>query len=124
MMLNEHGVGMWAKTAVGLAGLAAGLAAAGGAPSKPCVIAGRESPPSVCAAHAKSVAATCFICHGPDGKSLGAIPSLAGQDKTYLITAMQEFRNGKRESTVMRKYAVGYTDTEYEALAEFFSAIK
>lgn len=124
MKTKKHGVGRWAITAVGLGSLTAGLAGAAGAPTKPCLIAGWENPPSVCVAHTKSIAATCYICHGPDGKSLGAIPSLAGQDKAYLVTAMKEFRNGKRESTVMRKYAVGYTDTEYEELAEFFSAIK
>lgn len=94
-------------------------------PTEPvCLIAGWENPPSVCAAHTKTVAATCYICHGPNGKSNGAIPGLAGQDKTYLATAMKEFRDGKREATVMKKYALGYTDSEYEALGEFFSAIK
>ncbi len=124
MKTKKHGVGMWARTAVGLASLSAGLAVAAEAPAKPCPIAGWENPPSVCVAHTKSIAATCYICHGPNGKSLGAIPSLAGQDKAYLVAAMKEFKSGKRESTVMRKYAVGYTDTEYEELAEFFSAIK
>lgn len=91
---------------------------------KPCLIAGWENPPSVCAAHTKSISATCFICHGPNGKSVAAIPGLAGQDKEYLVTAMKDFRDGKRESTVMKKYALGYTDAEYEEIAAFFSAIK
>lgn len=90
----------------------------------PCLIAGWENPQSVCVTHTKTIASTCYVCHGPSGKSLGAIPSLAGQDKAYFIAAMQEFKTGKRDSTVMRKYAVGYTDTEYEALAEHFAAIK
>jgi cytochrome subunit of sulfide dehydrogenase len=94
-------------------------------PGEPvCLIAGWENPPSVCAAHTKTIAATCYICHGPNGKSSGAIPGLAGQDKAYLATAMKEFRDGKREATVMKKYALGYTDSEYEALGEFFAAIK
>lgn len=91
---------------------------------KPCLIAGWENPRSVCVAHTKTIAATCLICHGPNGKSLGAIPSLAGQDKTYLVAAMQDFKSGKRESTVMQKYAVGYSDTEYEDLAELFANMK
>lgn len=91
---------------------------------KPCLIAGWENPASVCVAHNRSITATCFICHGPNGKSVAAIPGLAGQDKEYLVTAMKEFRDGKRESTVMKKYALGYTDAEYEAIAEFFAAIK
>ncbi len=94
------------------------------AESAPCLIAGWENPASVCAAHTKTIAATCFICHGPNGKSNGAIPSLAGQDKAYLSEAMRDYKSGKRESTVMQKYALGYTDSEYEALAAYFAAIK
>lgn len=92
--------------------------------TKTCLIAGWENPASVCASHNKVITATCFICHGPNGKSASAIPSLAGQDKAYLVTAMKEFRDGKRETTVMQKYAIGYTDEEYEAMAEFFSKVK
>lgn len=91
---------------------------------KPCFIAGWENPQSVCVAHTKTIAATCLICHGPQGKSLGAIPSLAGQDTAYLVAAMKDFKSGKRESTVMQKYAIGYTDSEYEELAAYFAAMK
>jgi len=104
--------------------LATGIAGAAETAAPVCLIAGWENPPSVCAAHTKSIAATCFICHGPNGKSSAAIPGLAGQDKAYLIAAMKEYREGKRESTVMKKYALGYDDSEYESLAEFFAAIK
>ncbi len=103
-------------------------AAESGAQSKaeppPCLIAGWENPASVCVAHTKTIAATCFICHGPNGKSNNAIPGLAGQDKAYFIAAMQDFKAGRREATVMKKYALGYSDTEYEDLAAYFAAIK
>lgn len=89
-----------------------------------CLIAGWENPASVCVSHNRTIAATCYICHGPNGISQGAVPGLAGQDKDYLITAMKEFRDGKRESSVMKKYAMGYSDSEYEALAVHFSSIK
>ncbi len=93
-------------------------------PAKTCLIAGWETPASVCAAHTKVISATCFNCHGSNGKSSSAIPSLAGQDKAYFVTAMKDFRDGKREATVMKKYALGYTDDEYEAMAEFFAKVK
>jgi sulfide dehydrogenase cytochrome subunit len=94
------------------------------ADTPPCLIAGWENPASVCVTHTKTIAATCFICHGPNGKSNGAIPSLAGQDKAYLVAAMQDFKSGKREASVMKKYALGYTDSEYEEIAAYFAAIK
>lgn len=93
-------------------------------PAKTCLIAGWENPASVCVSHTKVISATCFNCHGFNGKSNSAIPSLAGQEKAYLVTAMKEFRDGKRETTVMQKYALGYTDDEYEAMGEFFAKIK
>lgn len=105
-------------------------AAAAGKPAKPgdpvCLIAGWENPPSVCASHNRTLAATCFNCHGPNGKSNGAIPSLAGMDKATLVNAMKEFKSGKRDdyATVMKKYAMGYSDSEYEAMAEFFYNVK
>jgi cytochrome c553 len=102
----------------------AGAAKTPNAKEKICLIAGWENPPSVCASHTKVIAATCYICHGPNGKSSSAIPSLAGQEKAYFVTAMKEFKEGKREATVMKKYALGYTDEEYEAMGEFFARIK
>jgi len=92
--------------------------------AKSCFIAGWENPPSVCATHTKVVAATCYNCHGPNATSSPAIPGLAGQDKEDFVTAMKEVRDGKRENTVMQRYAIGYTDDEYEALGEFFAKIK
>ena len=70
------------------------------------------------------MAANCAYCHGPDGKSRGAIPSLAGLEKGYFAEQMKAFRDGKREGTVMQKHAMGYTDAEFEALGAWFAAIK
>lgn len=117
---------MYVRNLLVAALLASGTSALAADPSSapPCLIAGWENPASVCVSHTRTIAATCFICHGPNGKSSAAIPGLAGQEKAYLVQAMKDFKAGKRESTVMQKYALGYTDTEYEALAEYFAAIK
>ncbi len=98
--------------------------AAGAADQAGCTIAGYDMPPNVCASHTRTIASTCFICHGPNGKSQAAIPPLAGRDKAELLAALQDFRDGKREATVMQKYVKGYSDSEYEDLADYFSAIK
>jgi len=70
------------------------------------------------------LAATCITCHGPAGVSLGAIPSLAGQDASYLRDAMMEQRKGERETTVMRKYMMGFTPEEIAQLADYFSKLQ
>jgi len=70
------------------------------------------------------IAANCAYCHGVDGKSIGAIPSLAGTEPAYFIHQMKSFKDGSRRATVMQKHASGYTEAEYEALAKYFAAIK
>jgi cytochrome c553 len=73
---------------------------------------------------ARFIAANCSYCHGPDGHSRGAIPSLAGMEPGYFVQQMKAFRDGSRPATVMKKHANGYTDAEFEAMAKYFAAIK
>jgi sulfide dehydrogenase cytochrome subunit len=73
---------------------------------------------------ARSLAANCTGCHGPNGNSVGAIPSIAGLEKAYFVTSMQEFKAGTRQATVMHQHAKGYTDQEFEVLADYFSKQK
>lgn len=74
----------------------------------------------------KITGATCFACHGPDGKGVpgGSIPPIAGKDANYLAQAMKDFKTGKRPSTIMMRHAKGYTDEEIEAIARYLSQIK
>jgi len=64
---------------------------------------------------------TCFSCHGPDGKSSGAMPTIAGKPKHYIETMMRNYRSGKTPSTVMMRIAKGFSDTEIAAIAKFFA---
>lgn len=73
---------------------------------------------------ARSLAANCTGCHGPNGNSAGAIPSIAGLEQAYLIAALREFKAGTRPATVMHQHAKGYTDQEIELLADYFSRQK
>lgn len=72
----------------------------------------------------RSLAATCTGCHGTNGRSEGAIPGLIGLQKAYIATAMRDFRDGKRQATVMHQHAKGYTDEQIERIAEYFAAQK
>ena len=73
---------------------------------------------------ARFMAANCAYCHGPEGISRGAIPSLAGLEKGYFVEQMKAFRDGSRPATVMQKHAMGYTDAEFEQLGAWFAAHK
>ena len=69
------------------------------------------------------LAATCANCHGTNGLAAGAeFASLAGWPKRDTVTAMQDFRSGKRTATVMHQLAKGYTDEEVSLIAEYFAA--
>ena len=75
-------------------------------------------------AHSRNLAASCAACHGTNGHSVGAMPVLAGMDKTLFVNQMKDFKSGARTGTVMHHHAKGYTDEEFEKLADFFAAQK
>ena len=67
---------------------------------------------------------TCAGCHGTDGKSSGAIPSIAGKSSDYINKAMLDYRDGKRPSTVMERHAKGYSNEEIKLIADYFASKK
>ena len=68
------------------------------------------------------LANTCFSCHGPAGKSAGAMPSLKGKSGKIIIASMEAYRSGALKATVMNRIAKGYTSEEIKALAGYFSS--
>ena len=74
--------------------------------------------------HARNLAASCSACHGTGGNSEGGMPVLAGLDKVLFVNQMKDFKSGARPATVMHQHAKGYTDEEFDLLAEFFAAQK
>lgn len=85
---------------------------------------------SVGAVHAQSpnagraLAATCFTCHGTDGRSVGGVPpSLAGMNRDVMVQQMKDFRDGKRPATIMHQHAKGYTDAQFELIAAYFASV-
>lgn len=73
----------------------------------------------------RALAATCATCHGTDGRSVGGVPpSLAGQNRQILLQALKDFRDGKRPATIMHQQAKGYTDAQFELIADYFAAVK
>jgi cytochrome c553 len=64
----------------------------------------------------------CLGCHGHDGNSTHpAMPSLAGQNATYLIKAMKKYRAGKRGNKMMTSVAKGLSDDDIERNATYFA---
>ena len=46
---------------------------------------------------------SCAACHGTDGKSPGAMPSLYGKSSKYIESIMLSFLHGNRKGTVMNR---------------------
>lgn len=71
----------------------------------------------------QSIAATCAMCHGTDGRAVANSPvaSLAGRPKAEFVQSMSQFKAGQRPATIMHQIAKGYSDEEIAALGEYFA---
>jgi cytochrome subunit of sulfide dehydrogenase len=74
------------------------------------------------AADAPPGAASCLGCHPAKPNVDTPVPRLAGQDPAAMVSAMQDFRSGKRPATVMDRIAKGFSDDEIEAIAAWYGA--
>lgn len=70
------------------------------------------------------LAASCAMCHGTGGHSVGGNEPLAGMPKEELVRKFQEFRSGAKPATAMHQIAKGYSDREVEQIAAYFAAQK
>jgi cytochrome c553 len=70
------------------------------------------------------LAASCAMCHGTGGHSVGGNEPLAGMPKEELVRKFQEFRSGAKPATAMHQIAKAYSDREVEQIAAYFAAQK
>lgn len=71
-----------------------------------------------------TLAASCAMCHGTAGHSVGGNEPLAGMPKDELVRKFKEFRSGAKPATAMHQISKGYTDQEIEQIAAYFAAQK
>jgi cytochrome subunit of sulfide dehydrogenase len=69
-----------------------------------------------------TLANACSACHGPDGRSQGAIPSINHLPAEDFTIALKAFRADARKGTVMNRIAKGLDDAEISAMAAYFAA--
>lgn len=71
----------------------------------------------------RALAYACAACHGPEGRSIGAISSLRTLPADTLRESLRAFRSGERSGTVMNRLARGLDDADIEAVARYFSTL-
>lgn len=69
-----------------------------------------------------TVGAACTGCHGADGVSGNpTTPSLAGQDASYLVNALQAYKLGTRGDETMKGLAASLDDGAIKNVAAFYA---
>ena len=69
------------------------------------------------------VQAKCFICHGAEGESSSpAFPRLAGQNASYMLRQLNDYKSGKRKSSTMQPMVEDLNEADFKALGAFFAS--
>jgi cytochrome c553 len=70
----------------------------------------------------KDLTEKCERCHG-DGANNAAlvVPKIRGQDRDYLIMALRAYRDDRRESSLMHKMSLPYSDAVIESLSSVYA---
>ena len=69
--------------------------------------------------HGAALVNACAACHGPDGRSQGAIPSFHTLPRERIVETLRAFRSGERQGTVMNRIAKGLEDADIEAITAY-----
>jgi cytochrome c553 len=65
----------------------------------------------------------CAACHGERGVAVApGVPNLAAQRYDYLLDAMHQYRDGRRDVAVMRAALGPLSERQLEALAHWYAA--
>jgi cytochrome c553 len=92
-----------------------------GLPGEPA--AGRTSGTAAQVEAGKEKSTTCVQCHGQEGVAAAPQwPNLGGQHESYLVQALDEYKNGSRQDMLMGPLVAMLDDTAIEDIAAFFAA--
>ena len=67
---------------------------------------------------------TCYVCHGPEGRSAEAVPALMRGQKEFVMRQMIEFKTDRRPATIMSCVAKSYSDEQIATIADYLAALK
>lgn len=65
----------------------------------------------------------CDRCHGSEIENVDmAMPKINGQDREYLARSLRAYRDDRRESSMMHKMTLPYSDTMIEAISSSYAS--
>src|SRR5258706_14889355 len=81
-------------------------------------------PPAHAADEIEAKAQLCAACHGDKGTPTDpkTIPVIWGQEQSYLMKQLRDFRNGERASAIMSPIAKGLAEGDLRKIAAYFAA--
>jgi cytochrome c553 len=72
----------------------------------------------------KEAIAACVKCHGENGIGSGAVnPNLAGQDATYMLSALRAYKSAERDDETMTPKVKRFSDDELKAIAVYYAGL-
>jgi cytochrome c553 len=64
----------------------------------------------------------CGRCHRSEAEIPGmAVPKIDGQDRDYLVMALRAYRDDRRESSMMHKMSLPYSDSIIESVSSYYA---
>lgn len=72
----------------------------------------------------KIKAAQCATCHGADGKGGGPNPPVVALDAARFVSAMNDYKSGKRKHPIMEMLSRKLTDQDLSDLASYYATLK
>ena len=72
----------------------------------------------------KTKSVLCVACHGVDGKGVAPNPGLTGKSEDQLLTAMKDYKSGKRENAIMKALVIPLNDQDMANLAAYYASLK
>lgn len=67
------------------------------------------------------LASQCAQCHGTDGRAVGDMDSLAGEDELW--EEMQEMKYSNDTGDIMHRQAKGYTEEQIRLIAQYYAGV-
>ena len=80
--------------------------------------------PAYAADDIEAIAQRCAACHGQNGvpSDPKTIPIIWGQQESYLVKQMHDYRSGDRDNPVMSRIAKGLAQEDLRKISAYFAA--